>query len=152
MMRAGLCVVAAGLLLSGCVTGSGPTGSEILAASMAPKKSRLVIYRTSPLGFAVQPPYSIDGKEVGSATPSGFVVCHLDPGPHQVAVGNFQLTVSLTGGSDKVGVTMRPGQTTYLKADPQMGLTVGVITLSEVTENQGRADTATLNKLDSACA
>jgi hypothetical protein len=149
-MRAGLCVAAAGLLLSGCAT-SGPTGSEILAGSLAPKKSRLVIYRTSPFGFAVQPPYSIDGKAVGSSTPGGFVVCHLGPGAHQVAVGNFELNVSLGGGTDKASVTLRPGQTTYLKAEPQMGLTVGVITLTEVTESQGKADTAALHKLESSC-
>jgi hypothetical protein len=152
-MRVGLrlAAVAAGLLLSGCVT-SGPTGSEILADNLAPKKSRLVIYRTSPLGFAVQPQYSIDGQAVGASTPNGFVVCHLDPGTHRVAVGNFELTVSLTGGTDKVNVTLRPGQTAYLKAEPQMGLTVGVITLTEVTESQGKADTASLHKLESSCA
>ncbi len=150
-MRVGLCLAAAGLLLSGCATG-GPTGKEVLAGDLAPKKSRLVIYRTSPFAGAVQPHYSIDGKDVGSSTPNGFVVCHLDPGAHQVAVGNFELTVSLGGGTDKASVTLRPGPTTYLKAEPHMGLTVGVITLSEVTENQGRADTASLHKLESSCA
>lgn len=151
-MRAELCVASAGLLLlGGCVTSGGPTGSEILAGSLAPKKSRLVIYRTSPLGFAVQPPYSIDGKDVGSSTPGGFVVCHLNPGTHHIAVANFQLTVGLGGGTDKAVVTLRPGQTTWLKAEPELGLTVGVITLSEVTDNQGRADTASLNKLESTC-
>jgi hypothetical protein len=150
-MRAVLCLVGAGLLLSGCATG-GPTGSEILAGSLAPKKSRLVIYRTSPLGFAVQPSYSIDGRAVGPSTPGGFVACILDPGTHQVAVANFELNVSLTGGTDKVSVTLRPGQTSYLKAEPQMGLTVGMIMLSEVTENQGKADTASLHKLEGACA
>jgi hypothetical protein len=137
IMRVGLRVAAAGLLVSGCVTNGGPTGSENLATSLAPKKSRLVIYRTSPFGFAVQPPYSIDGKAVGSSTPGGFVVCHLDPGTHQIAVGNFELTVSLTGGTDKASVALRPGQTTWLRAEPQMGLTIGVITLSEVQEAQG---------------
>jgi hypothetical protein len=143
-------LVTAGLLLSGCATG-GPTGREILAGDLAPRKSRLVIYRTSPFGLAVQPQYSIDGKAVGSSTPGGFVVCHLNPGPHQVAVGNFELNISLGGGTDKVSVTLRPAQTTYLKAEPQMGLTIGVITLSEVTEDQGKADTASLHKLESSC-
>jgi hypothetical protein len=32
-----------------------------------------------------------------------------------------------------------------------LGLTVGVITLTEVTENQGKADTASLYKLESSC-
>jgi hypothetical protein len=118
---------------------------------LAPKKSRLVIYRTSPLGMAVQPPYSIDGKAVGPSMPGGFVACQLDPGTHQVAVANFELNVSLGGGTDKASVTLRPGQTAYLKAEPQMGLTIGVITLSEVTENQGRADTAQLHQVEGSC-
>ncbi len=143
---AGLCLV-----LAGCASG-GPLGKDVLTASIAPKKSRLVIYRTSALGFAVQPDYLIDGKAVAPSTPEGFVVCHLEPGNHQVSVGNFELNVNFGGGSDKAGVLLRPGQTTYLKAEPQMGLTMGVITLTEVTDGQGQSDTATLHKLDGACA
>ena len=150
-MRVGLCLTAAGLLLSGCATG-GPTGKEVLGGDLAPKKSRLVIYRTSALGLAIQPPYSIDGKVVGLSTPDGFVVCHVGPGPHQLAVSNAELNVNLGGGTDKVSVTLRPGQTTYLKAEPQMALTVWFIALSEVSENQGKADTASLHKLESSCA
>ena len=149
-MRAGLCLAAAGLFLTGCATG-GPMGREVLAGDLGPKKSRLVIFRTSALGLAIQPPYSIDGKAVGSSAPDGFVVCQLDPGAHQVAVGNFELNVNLGGGTDKVSVTLRPGQTTYLKAEPQIALTVWFIALSEVSENQGKADTASLHKLESSC-
>lgn len=148
-MRVGLCAAAAGLLLSGCAV-AGATGNEVLSDQVS-TQARLVIYRTSPMGFAVQPPYSIDGKAIALSTPNGFIVCHLSPGPHQVAVGNFPINISFGGGSDKSGVTLRPGQTTYLKAEPQMGLTVGVITLTEVTENQGKADTASLHKLDGSC-
>jgi hypothetical protein len=143
-------LVAAGLVLSGCAS-SGPTGQDVLTGGVAPKKSRLVMYRTSPLGMAVQPNYTVDGKPVGQTMPNGFVVCHLDPGPHQVAIDNLPLNVNLTGGSDKASVTLRPGQTTYLRADVQVGLTVGVITLSAVTEDQGRTDVASLHKLESAC-
>lgn len=148
-MRIGLCLAAAGLLLSGCATG--PTGQEVLAGAPAPKKSRLVMYRISALGLAVQPPYTVDGRPVASSTPGGFVVCDVNPGPHQVAVGNMPLNVNIFGGSDKAGITLRPGQTAYLKAEPQPGLTIGVITLSEVTENQGRADTTSLHKLEGSC-
>lgn len=150
-MRAIPCITMACLLLAGCAT-SGPLGKEVLATSLAPKKSRLVVYRTSALGFAVQPDYMINGKAVAPSQPDGFVVCNLDPGKHEVTVGNFELNVNFGGGTDKANVTLRPGATTYLKAEPQMGLTVGVITLSEVTESQGQADTATLHKLDGACA
>jgi hypothetical protein len=139
------------LFLAGCASG-GPLGKDVLSAGIAPKKSRLVIYRTSALGFAVQPDYMIDGKAVAPSTPEGFVVCHLDPGKHEISVGNFELNVNFGGGSDRAGVVLRPGQTAYLKAEPQMGLTMGVITLTEVTEGQGASDTAALHKLDGACA
>ena len=99
-MGKGLLLVAAGLILSGCA-GSGPTGHETLAASVAPKKARLVMYRTNPLGMATQPSYTVDGKPVGQTTPNGFVVCHLDPGPHRVSIDNMPVNVNLFGGSDR---------------------------------------------------
>jgi hypothetical protein len=150
-MRQFLYVAGACLLLAGCATG-GPLGKEVLATSLAPEQSRLVIYRTSAFGFAVQPQYVIDGNAVAPSQPDGFVVCNLAPGEHKVSVGNFELNINFGGGDDKAGVTLRPGQTTYLKAEPQPGLVVGVITLTEVTEGQGQSDTATLHKLDGACA
>ena len=143
---AGLCV-----FLAGCAT-SGPLGRDVLATNIAPQSSRLVIYRTSALGFAVQPDYVINGKPVAPSQPEGFVVCNLDPGQHQVSVGNFELNINFGGGNDEAGVTLLPGQTIYLKAEPQIGLVVGVITLTEVTEGQGKSDTANLHKLDAACA
>ncbi len=138
-------------LLTGCAT-SGPTGTEVLSASLAPEASRLVIYRTSPLGFAVQPDYFVDGKSVGASQPNGFVVCNLSPGPHEVTVGNFELNVNFGGGEDQAKLVLEPGKTAYLKAEPQIGLTLGVITLSEVTENQGQTDTADLHKIEGSCA
>lgn len=149
-MRICLCLVLIAVFLSGCAT-SGPIGKDVLVAPLAPQKSRLVIYRTSPIGIAVQPDYIVDGKRVGSSQPDGFVVCQLDPGAHQVSVGNFELNINLGGGSDKASLNLQPGQTTYLKAEPQIGLTLGVITLSEVAESQGQADTADLHKIESAC-
>jgi hypothetical protein len=138
-------------LLAGCAS-SGPTGSDILTGSIAPSASRLVIYRTSALGFAVQPSYLIDGQKVGGSQPNGFVVCELPAGRHEVAVANMPINISIfAGGSEKVEVNLRPGSTSYLYAQPQMGLTIGVVTLTEVTEAQGRADTASLHKVDSQC-
>jgi hypothetical protein len=105
------------------------------------------------MGFAVQPSYSVDGKVIASSQPAGFVVCELPPGPHEVAVANLPLSTNLFGhGSEKVTVDLRPGSTTYLSADPQMGIvTPGQITLIQVTENQGRSDVATLHQTTSTC-
>jgi hypothetical protein len=79
------------------------------------------------------------------------VVCELPPGRHEVAVGNMSFNVNVFGGSDKATLDLRPGTTTYLHAQPQPGLTVGIVTLSEVSESQGRADTASLYKIESDC-
>lgn len=138
-------------MLAGCAA-SGPTGSEILTGSIAPTASRLVIYRVSAVGLAVQPDYIVDGHSISNSLPNGFVVCDLPAGRHQVEVGNLPIAIPLfASGSQKMEVNLRPGSTTYLHAQPQMGLTFGVVTLTEVTENQGRSDTATLHKIDAQC-
>jgi hypothetical protein len=92
-----------------------------------------------------------DGQKAGASTPNGFVVCDLRPGRHEVAVGNVPLNVNFFGGSDKATLNLKAGTTTHLHAQPQPGLTVGIITLSEVSENQGRADTASPYKTESTC-
>ena len=150
-MRRSFSMLAVAVVLAGCAS-SGPTGREILTGSIAPSASRLVIYRTSALGLAVQPDYVVDGQTVGGSQPNGFVVCELPAGRHEVAVANMPINIALfASGSEKLEVNLRPGSTSYLYAQPQMGLTMGVITLTEVTESQGRADTANLHKVESYC-
>jgi hypothetical protein len=145
--NAPLCALIA---LAGCAS-SGPTGRELLTGSINPQIARLVIYRTNAMGFAVQPDYNVDNKKVGISTPNGFVVCELAPGRHQVSVGNFALNVNFGGGTDTWELDLKPGTTTYLQAEPKIGLAVGVVTLNQVTEAQGRNETAALHKLESSC-
>jgi len=57
-------------------------GGAALTESVKPTGSRLVIYRVSALGFAIQPNYSVDRRVVGGSQPGGFVTCDLLPGPH----------------------------------------------------------------------
>ena len=149
-MKFGNAILCATLLLAGCAS-SGPTGRELLTGSIKPDKARLVIYRSSPFGFAIQPDYNIDKKAVGKSTPNGFVVCEVSPGKHQVSVGNFELNVNFGGGTDKWDLDLAPGSTTYIQAEPKPGLTMGVVTLHQVNETQGRNETAELHKLDSSC-
>lgn len=150
-MRGYLGLLVAATCLTGCA--SGPTGNLALTDSVRPGASRLVIYRTSVMGFAIQPNYMVDGRVVAGSQPAGFVSCDLAPGPHEVAVGNMPLSTNLFGhGSEKVSVDLRPGSTVYLSADPQLGIvTPGQITLLQVTENQGRADVANLHQTSGAC-
>lgn len=149
-MRGTIAAFAMATLLAGCAS-SGPTGTEVLTGSINPATARLVIYRTSPMGFAVQPDYMINGQRIAGSQPSGFVVCDVKPGTHEVTVNNLALNVNLFGGSDKATLDLKPGTTTFLHAQPQMGLTMGIITLSQVAEQQGRADTASLHKIEGAC-
>ena len=150
MMRGCLGVIVAAALLSGCA--SGPTGGEALTDNIRPSASRLVIYRSSVAGFAVQPNYVVDGRAVAGSQPAGFLVCDLPPGHHEVAIDNVPLSNNLFGqGSEKVSVDLRPGSTAYLSAAPQMGILMGQITLIQVTENQGRSDVAGLHQIKGAC-
>ena len=149
-MRSRVAVLAAGLVLAGCAT-SGPTGSDLLSLRPRPGTARLVIYRTSPLGFLVQPDYDIDGCKVGSSQPGGFVVCDLAPGRHAVSAANIPIAMPLSNDPDSVTVTLRRGGTTYLRAEPRMGVVVGSVGLLEVSEGQGRSDTASLYRTDGDC-
>lgn len=150
-MRGYLAIFVAAAFLAGCA--SGPTGGEVLTGSVRSSAARLVIYRTSPMGLAVQPNYVVDGKVIAGSQPVGFVVCDLPPGRHEVAVANFPLSNNLFGrGSEKMTVDLRPGRTAYLSAEPQVGiLTPGQITLMQVADSQGRSDVANLHRTDSAC-
>jgi hypothetical protein len=145
----GIFVVAA--LLSGCA--SGPTGDLALTNNVKPNGSRLIIYRSSALGFAVMPNYAVDGRVIGGSQAAGFLACDLPPGRHEVAVNNMPLSTNLFGqGSEKVSLDLRAGSTTYLAAQPQMGIvTPGAVTLIQVTESQGRADVASLHQSTGSC-
>jgi len=68
--------------------------------------ARVIIYRTSVLGFAIQPDYMIDGKAVAASQPGGFVACDLPPGRHEIAVGNFAISNNLYGGGGSEKMTL----------------------------------------------
>lgn len=149
-MNRGMTLLGATLVLAGCAS-SGPTGRELLTGSVKSDKARLVVYRTNVMGFGVQPDITVDSKKVGQATPNGFIVCELPAGKHNVSVGNFALNVNFGGGTDKWDLDLAPGSTTYIQADIKPGLTIGVVTLNQVTENQGRNETAELHHLEGSC-
>jgi Protein of unknown function (DUF2846) len=153
MVRDCFTIVIASAFLASCAS-SGPTGTEVLNESIKSNIARLVIYRASSMGFAVQPDYMIDGKRAATSQAGGFVVCNLPPGHHEIAVDNLAISNNFFGsGSEKMSIDLRAGSTTYVSASPQMGLmTPGQITLMNVTENQGRSDTASLHKTDSSCS
>jgi hypothetical protein len=53
---------------------------------------------------------------------------------------------------ERMTIDLRAGTTTYLSALPQMGImTPGVVTLTHVSESQGRADTTNLHQIAASC-
>ncbi|MBR0829256.1 DUF2846 domain-containing protein [Bradyrhizobium manausense] len=151
-MRRCLGIFAVAAFLAGCA--SGPMGGQALTDNVKSGAARLVVYRSSALAFAIQPNYAVDGRVIGGSQAAGFIACELPPGRHEVAVNNLPLSSNLFGqGSEKVSVDLRAGSTTYLSAQPQMGIvTPGAITLIQVTESQGRADTASLHQSNGSCS
>jgi hypothetical protein len=142
-------VVAAAMMLAACATR--PTGSEILNAGVKPGTARLVIYRTNPVGLLIQPDYVVDGRKAGTAQPSAFVMCELAPGKHSISVSNIPIALPLSNAPDAITLSLRAGTTTYVRADPQMGIVAGTITLTHVADGQGRTDAASLNRIDTDC-
>lgn len=148
--RVGVAIAVLGSAVTGCA--SGPVGSEVLAHGLKPGMARLVIYRDTASGLIVQPDYAVDGRKVGSSQPASFIVCELHPGKHSVSVGNFPLSVSIGPGTDTANVSLRPGTTTYLHAEPRLGImTPGTIGLTQVGEKEGRAEAASLSRSESSC-
>lgn len=139
-------------ICSGCAN-SGPTGNDLITGSIGPNTARLIVYRVSPMGLAIQPDYVVNGQPVAASHPNGFIMCDLPAGRHVVAVNNLPISQNLFGvGSEKLTVDMRPGTTSYIHAQVQMGLvTPGAMTLMQVAEAQGRTDVATLHKIEGNC-
>jgi hypothetical protein len=148
-MRSRVTVVATAMMVAACATG--PTGSEVLNAGVKPGTARLVMYRSNPVGLLIQPDYVVDGRKAGTAQPSAFVMCDLAPGKHSISVSNIPIALPLSNAPDAITVSLRAGTTTYVRADPQMGIVAGTITLTHVADGQGRADVTSLSRIDTDC-
>ena len=124
-------------LLAGCAT-SGPTGSEILTGAIPTKSARLVIYRSSALGVAIQPDYVVDGKTVASSQPNGFVLCHLPPGRHEVSISNLPFSNNFFGdGAESMTIHLQRGIGTYIAATPNGRIHAGKSRLRKYLKPKG---------------
>lgn len=150
-MRTKLLLTGLGMMLAGCAS-SGPLGKEVLTGSLRPDTARVVFYRSSAFGFAIQPSYMIDGTAIANSQPGGFAVCDVKPGRHEVSVANMPVNVNLFGGIDKATLDLKAGTTTYLSAQPQPGLTMGIITLTQVADGFGQAETKEMHKIEAQCS
>ncbi|WP_371225539.1 hypothetical protein [Roseovarius sp. 2305UL8-3] len=110
---------------------AGEQASELTLANLPPVKSdraRLVVFRTSIMGLAVQPIIKLDGKETRRCSPGVALAADLAPGAHTLS-GATEVEATLT-------VNTAPGTTTYVKCSIGMGLLVGRIMFDQVSESQ----------------
>jgi hypothetical protein len=133
--------------LAGCAT-SGPTGGEFDKVVLGSGTGRVVIYRTSPYGLAVQPTILVDGRAAGTDQPGGFLACDLTPGQHTLKIDNIAFYAAFGDGTENATVVVKAGSTAYFAANPAIS---GFINLQAVSEAQGRGDIASLHRVESHC-
>lgn len=128
-----LCAV----MFAGCA--SGPTYSESKGSipPLVPEMGRIVIYRTSILGAAIQPPVRINGDKVGTAKPKGFFVVDR-------AAGNYQISTS-TEVKRSLSIVLQPGQTRYVRLVVTMGFMAGHISPELVEQAVGEQEVTKCN-------
>jgi hypothetical protein len=171
MIRSIFALAIATIVVAGCVARTEPLGNEVLNASMNPKIARVVIYVKPPKLpdwspdwlihaqdsvknskqpdwlASLQPEFVIDGKSIGTWQ-LGFVMCDLQPGRHVIVAASNSIGLA---GSESLSVDLRAGAVTYFAAAVQMSLVVDQLTLTNVTNIQGRADVGDLHQISAGC-
>ena len=102
----------------GCAT-SGQKFSEMNLAQTPPPagQGRILLYRTTVMGAAVQPQIKVNGEAIGKATPRGFYIVDRPPGTYEI--------VTSTEVTRKLSLLLDPGQTRYVRLNIGMGFFVG---------------------------
>ncbi len=99
--------------------------------ALASNKSRLIIYRSSYLGLAVQPKIFVNGRETGRCTPGTVIAVDLPAGEHTIS--------STTETKRTSAITLSPGSTSYVNCRITTGIAIGRATFEQVTENEALA-------------
>lgn len=90
--------------------------------------TRLVIYRTSYMGLAVQPAVFVDGQQVGTCAPGQATSVQVAPGNHRVT--------ARTLAENAFEVSVAQGSTVYVRCSITPGLVVGGVKLVEVPSSE----------------
>ena len=103
--------------------------------------TRLVIYRTSFAGFAVQPKVFVDDQHVAQCTPGRATTLKVNPGTHQITAKTL---------SEKaLTVSVPEGGTAYVRCSIGIGLLVGGAKLVAVPAAEAAPRAAKLNQIAS---
>jgi uncharacterized protein (DUF2141 family) len=129
--------VTSALALGACA--SGPTYSEMQTSipSLAADKGRILIYRTTVAGFAIQPDVRVNGEVVGSAAPQGFFYVDRPAGSYTIA--------ATTEVERSLSLTLAAGQTRYVRLAISIGLLAGHVSPELVDDAEGAKDISTLH-------
>ncbi len=105
------------LLLAGCASGTSVSESPEAKVPLAPGKARIAVYRTSIMGFGVQPVVSVDGRKTGDCTPNAVFYVDVAPGSHEIS--------ARTEATESITVRARANRVTYVECSIGIGLVVG---------------------------
>lgn len=111
------------LTLIGCAA-TGPRYAEVVRnmPTLAAGKGRLVVYRPSSFGGAVQPDVKLNGEVIGKSEPRGFFFVDRPAGRHVVSA---RTEVEAT-----LDVDLRDGAVAYVESSITLGVFVGQPRLS----------------------
>lgn len=131
--------VCASLAFAGCTPTTEPAEGKPQASEktkvtlaalpkVAANESRLIVYRTSYVGLAIQPIVSIDGKKTERCTPGTSFAVDLKPGQHSVGATTEVKRTTV--------VTIRPGETAYVRCSVGIGLIAGRPVFEQVSQGE----------------
>lgn len=108
------------LALAGCATQGVPyKEQEAKLPPLAASDGRIFVYRSSSLGFAVQPTVYLNGAAIGTAVPNAVYFVDRPK-------GTYEITAS-TEVEKKVTFVLDPAEVKYVRLTPTFGLLVGRI-------------------------
>jgi hypothetical protein len=136
-------IVLAALVVAGCAT-SGATFTDMSSSISGPPAGigRIYFYRSSIIGFAVQPQVRLNGEVVGKAQPRGFFYADRPAGAYEVA--------STTETEKKLTFTLAEGETKYVRLSIGLGIMVGRVKSELVEADEAKKDMASLHYIGTA--
>ncbi len=119
-------------LFAGCA--SGPKYAQVrdTIPALSPEQGRILIYRVTSFGAAVQPAVTLNGDKIGSAKPQGFFYVDRPP-------GNYQITTS-TEVKRTLSLTLDKAQTRHVRLNMSWGFFVGHCYPELVEPDQGEKE------------
>lgn len=127
--RRTILMLIAALALTGCATqGVQYKEQEAKLPQLAASSGRIFIYRSSSLGFAVQPTVYLNGAAIGTAVPNAVYFVDRPKGTYEIAAS--------TEVEKKVTFVLETGEVKYVRLTPTFGVLVGRIVPELVAKDE----------------